>query len=104
MLALIQLSMAGVWNRGLMDEIVGWFRECGIEVRKVDTVAGWWNLNQDWYELECEVETAWDHVRPKCLRDDLWEELFNHLHFGNVIMQVHYVSEKDGKREYISHC
>lgn len=75
-----------------------------IEHHRCDNMPGWWNLNQDWIEFVCDVETDWSWVKPLFLRDDEWNKMFVLLTRGDLIMQVRYKVEENGKTEYIPHC
>lgn len=92
------ISTSGIFNKSLLKEVCDWLNNSGIQTKQVDTVAGWWNLDQDWYEFEDEAETDFRWVRPKSLREEDWEQLWRHLNYGNLIMQVHYIRFIDGKK------
>jgi len=70
------------------------------EVREVDTLPSYYNLNQDFYEILDEVETSWGTVRPKSIADDDWQDIQDMLNHGAIIMLVWYVDE-NGK--YVPH-
>lgn len=71
-----------------------------------NTIAGWWNLNQDWFTFECEIATDWRFVRPLFLDEEDWKSFHQSLKEGHLYMMVYYVEEKkdvpNGK-EYIPH-
>lgn len=101
---LFAISTSGIFNESLLKEVCDWLKEVGISTNRVDGAAGWWNLNQDWYEFEDGAETDWGWVRPTSLSAENWEQLWRHLNYGSLIMRVHYIREIDGKREYVPHC
>jgi hypothetical protein len=100
---LFSISTSGIFNDSLLNQMCGYLSDAGIETRKVDSLLGWWNLNQDWYEFEDEAETDWGWVRPKSLSEEHWEQLWRNLNYGVLLMQVHYIKENGDKRELIPH-
>lgn len=70
----------------------------GIEFTKVDSMAGWYNLNQSWYEFRAPVTTSWGPVRVEI--PELMEFLEDYLSQGLLIMQVHYIVDGEYKRHF----
>lgn len=77
----------------------------GISFKEVDTVMGYGNLNQDWIEFECEVETSWGWCKPTFLDLRDWGALVDALEHGRLIMMAYYVTQDDphGERKFIPH-
>lgn len=91
--ALLSFSTPGKWNKDLMETLKKAFAECGVEGKKVDTVLGWGNLDQDWFEVKTDIETNWGWCRPTVLPDLVWNWLYNKLKDGELLMMVHYITE-----------
>jgi len=110
--ASISVSVPGTFQSAKKSQLLEVLQEdlekAGIESHFVDTIPGWGNLNQDWLEFECDIETSWGWCKILPLSmvkdqyyDNLWEDFyFDLFHHGNLLMMVHYISE-DG--EYIPH-
>lgn len=62
----------------------------GIVYKRVDTIPGWYNLNQDWLEFEDVVETHWGTCKILSLSQGDWEKLQSLLEEGRLLMMVHY--------------
>jgi hypothetical protein len=70
-----------------------------INYQKVDTVAGWGCLDQDWIEFEREVETSYGWCSIKGL-----EAFHDYFHEGSLLMHLSYVKvNKCGQKEYTPH-
>lgn len=123
MQAIISLTIPGTYRNAQQDPFLLHLEEvlnkAGIEAGFVDTVSGWGCLDQNWLEFTCEVDTSWgwcDIVPLKNLildpSEDLefprrhwwvvgvdkrsWnDELQRLLHFGQVLMMVHYKKGED---------
>lgn len=98
---ILSFTTPGYFDKDLMELLSQQFKLADLDMRKVDSVAGWWNLNQDWYEVHDICDTHWDHVRPMSLSQTSWQWLHNRLKSGQIIMMVHYVND-DGTIE--EHC
>ena len=74
-----------------------------IAYQRVDSVVSWGNMNQDWIEFECELETSWGWPRLLFMSEDRAEDFFRRLQNGKLILMMSYIEEKDGKKEYVPH-
>jgi len=91
-LALLYFTTPGKWDAGVMSQIANLFPKA----KKVDTVLGWGNLNQDWLEVETEVEPSWGWCKPLCLHQLQWVKLYELLEEGKVLMMVFF--RKNGEK------
>ena len=60
----------------------------------VDSIPGWWNLNQDWFEFYANVNIEWSGIRIKAFSEKEWKPFLDRLNQGKLIMMLSYV-EKD---------
>jgi len=76
-----------------------------IEGHWCDTMPGYWNLNQDWYEFEVSIDPGWGYSAfTETLGFDANREINNMLTEGHIIMMIHYVEvDDDGKKRHIPH-
>jgi len=83
------------------DPTIRWFLNkldvAKISYCRVTTYPGWWNLNQDWFEFECDCETDWGWVRPLFLEEEHWERFWMLLQTGVLIMHVNYKNKETGE-------
>lgn len=102
--ALINISTPGTFSdlkqNPIILELISILDKHSIKHRFVDTVVGWGNLNQDWLEFVCDIETSWSWCKLTSLTDEEWKTLYDRLTSGLIIMMIHYKT-KDG--EYIPH-
>lgn len=89
-MAIMQATLQFTTPGELDDSRLTLIREAFPDFLKVDTVAGWGNLDQDWYELSTEVNTSWGWCRPTLLTEKQWESLLADLTAGRILMMVHY--------------
>jgi len=97
-------SVVSAKRNWLLETLQKDLKRAGIESQFVDTVGGWGNLNQDWLEFKCDIETSWGwcEILPlSSLKDEsydnLWKDFyFDLFHHGNLLMMVYYVSD-DGE-------
>lgn len=108
-LALIDISVPGNWNVPLTSMppvrwLIGVLYKYGISHNVVDTVSAWGNLDQDWLEFRCEIETSWSWCVLLPLNEQERDLCYKLLAEGKLIMQVHYIEENNvGETNYIPH-
>lgn len=73
-------------------KLQGIFAKHDIFMMFCDSVAGWWNLNQDWLSTPkpIEIETDWAWCLPTCFSDSEKDWLLHQLDTGRLICIVHY--------------
>lgn len=109
--ALVSVSVPGLTLKSgenpLFNDLMHRLTEAGVEWEKVDSMAGWFNLNQDWVEFETTVHTSWGPVQIDfgSQRGALSKWLSECLHQGFLIAQIHYVDvdPETGEKSYTPH-
>lgn len=105
---LVQVSVPGERSDNMcldkypeVQGLISALKKNNIEYVRCDSIMGWGNLNQDWIEFKCELETSWSWPRLLFMDDSEAEEFFQKLHHGRLLMMLSYIEEKDGKTEYV---
>lgn len=102
-------------NHPLIKKLITVLKEKKIYGEFVDTIAGWGDLTQSWFEFEVEVDTDWSWVHPTCFTDEEWwgnsdaPEGIDRLGWrsffenGQLLMMVHYINGEDENKTYTAH-
>ena len=87
------------------DPILKWIEMILPRGHYCDTKAAWGCLNQDWYEVECEIDTSFGWCEPTKLSKDEKEALYQLLDTGRLLMMVYYIRLNDDGtvKEYEPH-
>lgn len=96
-----------------LNAFISALKEKNIEGGFVDTIAGWGNLNQNWFEFEVDVETDFDFVKLECFSHDEWYGIDDlsfmvgwrkYFETGQLLMMIHYIGiDGNGEKKYIPH-
>lgn len=87
----------------LMQSFVSALKGKGIDGMWVDTVSAWGCLNQDWFEFYAEVKISFGWCYIVAFSVDEWNVWFDKFHNGELLMQLHYVTEVCGRKSFIAH-
>ena len=85
--------------------VLSLFKIYKIEYITCDTIAGSFNLNQEWVETktDIEAETSWCSVLPINWNDEDIFIFYSLIRSGKIIVRVHYVINENGETKYIPH-
>lgn len=60
------------------------------DLKRVDTIPGWGNLNQEWYEFTAWVETSFDPIKLECFNEIMNQLFVEAQEDGDILVHLAY--------------